>query len=233
MENQVFERDYTDQEADYADFNHENFRRILVECSHDTDFFERLNARLAVIPRMIIPEDKAAYEDLLPELNCLALRYSGRIKGIIDYENYDAHIYVTLPFIETADKESRELLERIMEKAHMVTFQPTDDGYIEISVMFNYFQELDDQEEIVQQAIREHPVVSARLEEYYKLKYQNMMEEPAIAEYLETEHQRTGENKEIIFERLLEYVEENSEEVMRTAKKKFWDKLQSEEQSNG
>lgn len=233
MENQIFERDYTEQKADYVDFNHEHFRRILVECAHDTDFFEQLKARLAAIPRVIIPEDKAAYEDLLPELNCWALRYGGRIRGIIDYENYDAHIYVTLPFIETADKDSRELLNRIMEQAHMVTFLPTEDGYIEISIMFNYFQELDDQEKIVQRAIREHPVVSARLDEYYKRKYQRMMEEPAIAEYLEEEHQRTGENKEIIFEQLLEYVEEHSEEVMRTAKKKFWDKIQMEEQSNG
>ena len=49
--------------------------------------------------------------------------------------------------------------------------------------MYQFFfveKELDDQEEIVQRLIREHPIVSARLDEYYKLKYQNMMEEPTI-----------------------------------------------------
>ena len=48
------------------------------------------------IPRMINPKQKMIYGRLLNRMNGFAMKHNGRIKGVVDYKNWSAHIYVEM-----------------------------------------------------------------------------------------------------------------------------------------
>ncbi|MFQ7748405.1 MAG: hypothetical protein ACLRJV_14605 [Eubacteriales bacterium] len=121
MENTVFERNYEIVEKD----------------DHATAVFERALPPAALwkslqkmdaIPKVIAPEDKENYEYLLNRCDDFAKRHHGRIRGVVDYEHWDAHIDLYLKMLEFDDAEDMAFVKEIGEKAHYLCITPEEGG---------------------------------------------------------------------------------------------------------
>lgn len=137
MENCIYERDYTE-----AHEQNRNTGPNMIERLIDTGFFKYYNALMQQIPKVILPKDKAAYERILKGCDDMAKRHGGKIFGIVSYEKWESWIRLTLPFIEFSSDEDVELLRDIADNAHTVCFQPMENGYVQLSIMICYFEEI-------------------------------------------------------------------------------------------
>lgn len=137
MKNEIYEADYRRRE-ERSEFPN------AIDDAVMTGFFKAYGDIMRSIPKMIVPQDKKNYEELLLKLDALAKRRHGSIRGVVSYERWDSHIYVTLPFFEFSDQEEHKLLAELESKAHSLTFTVTEDGMIQLSVMINYFEEIGD-----------------------------------------------------------------------------------------
>ena len=99
MENIVFERNYETTEKD--DHATAVFERAFVPGG----FMEEFTKKMDAIPKVVVPKDKENYEYLLNRCDDYAKRHHGRIRGVVDYEHWDAHIDLYLRMLEFDDAE--------------------------------------------------------------------------------------------------------------------------------
>lgn len=185
MKNEVYEADYRrksnpDEIPDVFD--------IAVE----TGFFKTFNDIMRSIPKVIVPEDKKNYEELLQKLDALAKRRGGTIRGIVSYEKFDSHIYITLPFFEFSHEEEHKLLAELESKAHSLTFTVTDDGMIQLSVMINYFEEIGGTDNVFDMALEGNEKLTAALIESMEKRRQSIVEHPVVGKMIERASQNMG-----------------------------------------
>ena len=226
MENQVFKRDYRALHKEKADNQHSN---DILDCAINTGFFAAYDEALKKIPKVIVPEDKKAYEELLPRLDAMAREYGGTIHGIIDYERYDAHIYVTLPFLEFSRFSDDNLLRDIGEKAHLVTITPTEDGYVELSIMINYFAEICDTSNLLEQTIQENDILMDTLCCSMSTRMEQIKNNPIFRAILEHEASYTDLSPDEFFDNLIIALDQNPDiarDIIKKIEKKrgeeFW-----------
>ena len=157
MENTVFERNYEIEEKD------DRARAVFERAFAPGGFMEEFTKKMDAIPKVIVPEDKESYEYLLKQCDDYAKRHHGRIRGVVDYEHWDAHIDLYLKMLEFDDAEDMAFVKDIGEKAHYLCITPEKDGGYRFHIMINYFQEL--------------------MSEDYKayLKYETLMEDEELA----------------------------------------------------
>ena len=155
LENIVYEKDYSDEKAmsKCADRTLFKLEEDILEQAIDGGFFKVYSEAMNAMPKYIVPEDKAAYEDLLPRLDKFARRLGGRIKGVVDYEKWDAHIILHLPYFEITTQEEHELLSDIAKKTHLLDITGTEDGGVRVYIMINYFNEIGDKANLIQESI--------------------------------------------------------------------------------
>lgn len=155
LENIVYEKDYSDekvrrQSAEHALFKFEN---DILDQAIEGGFFKAYSEAMNAMPKYIVPEDKAAYEDLLPRLDRFARRLGGRIRGVVDYEKWDAHIILHLPYFEITTQEEHELLSDIAKKTHLLDITGTEEGGVRVYIMINYFNEIGNKANLIQESI--------------------------------------------------------------------------------
>lgn len=178
MKNEVYEADYRRKAKS------EEIPKAF-EVAVETGFFKTYNDIMHSIPKVIVPEDKKNYEELLQKLDFLAKRRGGMIRGIVNYEKFDSHIYITLPFFEFSRKEEHELLAELESKAHSLTFTVTDDGMIQLSVMINYFEEIGDTENVFDMAMEGNQELMDALIESIENRRQSIVEHPVVGKLIE------------------------------------------------
>lgn len=178
MKNEVYEADYrwAEEPADIPD---------ALNIAVETGFFKTYGEIMRSIPKVIVPQDKKNYEELLPKLDALAKRRHGKIKGIVDFRRWDAHIYVTLPFFEFSLEEEHKLLAELESKAHSLTFTVTEDGMIRLSVTINYFDEIGDTEDVVGMALDGNEELAQALIESIESRKQSILEHPVVGKLVE------------------------------------------------
>lgn len=178
MKNEVYEADYRrkGEPAEIPD---------AFQVAVESVFFKTYNDIMNSIPKVIVAEDQKNYEELLHKLDVFAKRRHGQIKGIVDYEHWDAHIYVTLPFFEFAFKEEHELLAELESKSKSLTFTVTEDGQILLSVMFNYFEEIGDKDNVFSQAIDGNEALVQALTESIEKQRQSLLDHPILGKRIE------------------------------------------------
>lgn len=160
MENIVFERDYSqDQQEDER-------RTDIFERAMYGSFAKDFQSSMEKIPKVIVPEYKANYEYLLRVCDDLARQWGGSVRGVVDYQHWDAKIDLDLPLVEFANPKDLQLLCDMAEKSHTISFQPNESGGINIHIFNLYFEEL----------------MSDLHREY--LRYEAIMNDPELAEML-------------------------------------------------
>ena len=153
LESEIFERDYTKRKTEMSAENLEASK--VFDYAVESGFFREIAERVRAIPKRIVFEDKEAYENLLPRLDELAKRHGGKIRGIVDYEKWEADIVLTLPFFECANSRDLGLLADIATKTNLVTVTATEDGQVRVFIMIHYFEEMEDQDAIVEEMIQQ------------------------------------------------------------------------------
>ena len=151
MNNQIYERDYT-RKRDISPSAVQESEKLL-DYSISSGILKTMSESFNQLPRAINNEKKAAYERILAALYTIAEVLGGQIKGIVDFQNWEAHIYAYLPFSEFSSLEELELLKDIAVNAQTVTFTATPDGGIRLSVLIAYFDIIGDIENTLAEKI--------------------------------------------------------------------------------
>ena len=185
MKNEIYEADY--RRSDVPEGSTSAF-----DIAVETGFFKKYNDIMRSIPKVIVPEDKKNYEELLQKLDALAKRRGGMIRGIVSYEKFDSHIYITLPFFEFSHEEEHKLLAELESKAHSLTFTVTDDGMIELSVMINYFEELGNTDNVFDMALYGNEKLTEALLDSIEKRRQSIIEHPVVGKMIERASQNMG-----------------------------------------
>lgn len=162
MENLVYERDYADEHRK----RREREGIAVLERVISGGFLKNLEDSYKALPKMIVPEYKANYEHLLDACDNIAKQLGGHIRGVVDYERWEAFVDVVLPYAEFASEEELQLLKEISEKVYSATFRATEDGNTNLRLYIPYFEDL----------------VSDEEKEY--LKYEELIKDPELLKQL-------------------------------------------------
>ena len=84
MENTVFERNYEIVEKD------DRATAVFERAFAPGGFMEEFTKKMDAIPKVVVPKDKENYDYLLNRCDDYAKRHHGRIRGVVDYEHWDA-----------------------------------------------------------------------------------------------------------------------------------------------
>ena len=163
MENIVFERDY---EEEHRQQDGNDTASAIFEIATDGGFIAAYADAMQVIPKVVVPADKENYEYLLQRSDELAQRWGGKVRGVVNYEKWEATIDLLLPFAEFCDRDDLNLLKEFADKSHSITFQTNDDGRLRIHIFILYFEEIADKNEIFESILRNRPDLTALLEQY-------------------------------------------------------------------
>ena len=151
MDNQIYERDYT-RKMDISSSDARE-RETLLDYSISSGVLKTMSESFNQLPREINNEKKAAYERILSSLDSVAEILGGQIKGVVDYQNWEAHIFANIPFAEFSSLEELDLLKDIAVNAQTVTFTATPDGGVRLSVLIAYFDIIGDIENTLAEKI--------------------------------------------------------------------------------
>ena len=199
MNNEIYEADYTRKDEPSSDNGID-----ILELAKTTGFFRAYDELMKSMPKYINETDRQNYEELLHKLDAFAKRKGGKIKGIISYEHWDAHIYITLPFFEFVHKDEKELLNDLETKAHSLTFTVTDDGKIQLSVMINYFDEIGDKDALFSQAIDGNDELIEAITANIEQRKQKIIEHPLMGKIIETAAHNLGITAKEYLDRVFE-----------------------------
>lgn len=211
MENIVFERDYrkkaTDKNADTSS------RPDIFDYAIESGLFKSYRDTMRKKQKYIVPKEKEAYENLLPRLEAYAKNMHGKIKSVVDYEHYDAHITVELPFFEACGTEDFALLSDIAAKAHNVVFRASENGGIILYIMIGYFDELEDTKDVLAECIMQDEKLVEMLKEECSKEKQQLLSDPKIAEYLAKSGEKMGLTTEEVYDWFQELYSSNPQTI--------------------
>ena len=199
MNNEIYEADYTRKDEPSSGNGID-----ILELAKTTGFFRVYDELMKSMPKYINETDRQNYEELLHKLDAFARRKGGKIKGIISYEHWDAHIYITLPFFEFVHKDEKELLNDLETKAHSLTFTVTDGGKIQLSVMINYFDEIGDKDAVFSQAIDGNDELIEAITANIEQRKQKIIEHPLMGKIIETAAHNLGITAKEYLDRVFE-----------------------------
>ncbi len=164
MDNIIFDKDYTEQSATQQS---ETGALLMEELKH-TQVLENYQAKLDAMPKIVSPQAKARYDELLARLDQFAADHRGAITGVVSYKNWEATITVKLPFLEFSSEN--RLLLKIASYADYVVIEANADGGVRLKVAIDYFEHLVSREEkiaLLQEEVSQDPQVAALLEALY------------------------------------------------------------------
>lgn len=216
MKNEVFERDYAEERRQRLKQNSTTARDI-IDHATSSGLFKKYSEAMNALPKYIVPEDKKAYEDLLPRLDNLARRMGGKIKGVVDYEKWESSIIVILPFFECTSESEAALLKDIAEKSNSMSIQATEDGNIRIYVMINYFSEIGDADAILVDAIMEDDKLVALLEQQRSEDKESLLGNPVIGAWLKENAAKMDMAPEELYDMIEEVAATVPEEMIKSA----------------
>lgn len=205
MENVVFERDY--EEEHRKAHEQQSLDAKVFDTAIETGFWKAYGEMMDAIPKIVVPEDKAAYEDLLPRLDNLARRFGGKIHGEIRYDKWQSEIIVTLPFLEIGDDEEYQLFKDLAAKTHLVTISATEDGKVRVYVMINYFKEIEDATEAVEGLIAENETLAELLRQVEDRNTRKAeMLAAALNPVLDYAEQQTGRDRAELINEMIDFL---------------------------
>lgn len=213
MNNEVYERDYS-QDSEVAN---QPLKDDLFSHVSPDGFFKIFGDALRAMPKYIVPEDKKAYDSLLPRLDSFAKQWHGKIREEINYQRWDAHITVELPFLEFSTPEDYSLLSEIASTTNNVTLTATEQGGVKLYIMINYFDEIGDTENLISESLLQDEQLTEYLLQRHEDEKAKALSNPAIADFLDQHSSRLGLTSEELYDLIDDAYQSNPE--------KFWNLL--------
>ena len=217
MENIVYERDYKDKKTQRSGNKSNEISTQIFDYLIASGALNAMEDTYAQMPRVVNEDNSAAYNRFLTALDQIAKTFGGKIKGEIDYQNWEASIYVILPFVEFSSVEELQLLKDIASYCQTVTFTNTSDGNIRMKLLINYFDVIGDVEDTLEKEIAGCPELVAMLEEADRMEKQQLMSDPQIAMIVQLGSERTMVSEAEYLDRLANF--------LRDPPEGFWEKV--------
>ena len=218
MENIVYERDYKDKKTQRSGNKSNDISTQIFDYLIASGALNVMEDTYAQMPRVVNEDNSAAYNRFLTALDQIAKTFGGKIKGEIDYQNWEASIYVILPFVEFSSVEELQLLKEIASYSQTVTFTNTPNGQIRMKLLINYFDVIGNVEDTLEKEIASCPELVAMLEEADRMEKQQLMSDPQIAMIVQLGAESTGVSEAEYMDHLVKF--------LRNPPEWFWEKVQ-------
>lgn len=142
MENVVYERDYAEEFAAKDEAPLLSYSNTVFEETRNSGIIDSFKEKVRDLPRIVIPEDRANFEYLLPRLDALAEKMGGSIHAEINYQRWDSSIDLILPFLEFFFDSDYELFRDLATKTSSFNVTATEDGNVRVHIAIDYFAEV-------------------------------------------------------------------------------------------
>ena len=210
MENIIFERDYTQEVRSFREQTYTKSSEDAWEYVVNNEIMKKIGERFRELPHIIIPKNKEIFEECERRLDRFALLHAGKIRSVVSYENFDAHIYVELPFFEFHG-EDFAILKYLADNMDIVHFYTTEEGWIRLSVSLEYFYDAGDKDAIISEEVSKHPELvdmMARREDEEK---EIIMNDPKLRALVEQLAEGSGLTPEEYYDQFDAMLKENPE----------------------
>ena len=191
MENVIFERDYSQEVREFRKKTYTKSSADAWDYAVREGVMKRIGERFRELPHVIIPQNKEIFEECERRLDRFAFLHAGKIRSVISYENFDAHIYVELPFFEFHGEDFK-VLKYLTDNMDMVHFYTTDEGWIRLSVSVEYFYDVGDKDAIIADEISKHPELMDMMESTHDEEKEIVMNDPKLRSIIEQLAEGTG-----------------------------------------
>ena len=156
MENVIYERDYSQEVNEIREKTYTKSSADAWDYIMENEIMKKIGERFRELPHIIIPKNKEIFEECEKKLDRFAFLHAGKIRSVVSYESFEAHIYVELPFFEFHG-EDLELIRYITQQMDMIHFYTTEEGWIRLSVSLEYFYDAGDKDAIIAEEVAKHP----------------------------------------------------------------------------
>lgn len=208
---EIFEHDYYEEKQKLIECQNE---KGIFELSIEKEIFKAIENRYHEMPHIIDCEKKQFYENCLKIMDTIAMRYGGKIKGVISYKVYDAYIELTLPFFEFYGSEDIRRLQYIINNARMISFTHTENSKIQLKIYIDYFQEIGDFNKIVEEELQKHPEIIDLLKREQNNEIQSILIDPELSAIITSAAKDVGVTPEEYLERFDQVLNENPEALL-------------------
>lgn len=206
MENIVYKRDYKEAKAARDKQNRNDIPSQVFDYLITSSALNTMNDAYAEMPRVINDGHKAAYERILNSLDRIANTFGGQIEGVVDYQNWEASIFVVLPFVEFSSVDELSLLKDIASNSQTVTFTVTPEGGIRMKMLIDYFDIVGNVDAMLEEEIRNNPKLVAMLEEADRTEKQRLMTNPQIAIIVRLGAESMGISEEEYLDKVVKFL---------------------------
>ena len=206
MENIVYKRDYKEAKAARVKQHRNDIPSQVFDYLITSDAIKDMNDAYAEMPRVINDGHKAAYERILNALDQIANTFGGQIEGVVDYQNWEASIFVVLPFVEFSSVDELSLLKDIASNSQTVTFTVTPEGGVRMKMLIDYFDIVGNVDAMLEEEIRNNPKLVAMLEEADRTEKQRLMTNPQIAIIVRLGAESMGISEEEYLDKVVKFL---------------------------
>lgn len=218
MENIVYKRDYKEAKAARDKQTRNDIPSQVFDYLITSDALATMNDAYTEMPRVINDGHKAAYERILNALDQIANTFGGQIEGVVDYQNWEASIFVVLPFVEFSSVDELALLKDIASNSQTVTFTVTPEGKVRMKMLIDYFDIVGNVDAMLEEEILNNPKLVAMLEEADRAEKQRLMANPQIAIIVRLGAESLGISEAEYLDKVVKF--------LRTPPEGFFEKIQ-------
>lgn len=208
MENIIYERDYTQEVKEVRDKTYTKSSANAWDYIVENGIMKRIGERFRELPHIIIPQNKDTFEECEKKLDRFAFLHAGKIRSVVSYESFEAHIYVELPFFEFHG-EDLELIRYITQNMDMIHFYTTEEGWIRLSVSLEYFYDAGDKDAIIAEEVANHPELVDLMGSREDEEKETVMNDPQLRTIIEQLAVGTGLAPEEYYDQLDAIIKED------------------------
>ena len=191
MENVIYEKDYSQEVEKIREKTYTKSSADAWDYIMDNGIMRKIGERFRDLPHIIIPQNKEIFEECEKKLDRFAFLHAGKIRSVVSYESFEAHIYVELPFFEFHG-EDLELIRYITQQMDMIHFYTTEEGWIRLSVSLEYFYDAGDKDAIIAEEVANHPKLVDLLGSRDDEEKETVMNDPQLRAIIEQLAEGTG-----------------------------------------
>ena len=210
MDNVIYERDYTQEVREIRDKTYTQSSANAWDYIVENEIMKKIGERFRELPHIIIPQNKEIFEECEKKLDRFAFLHAGKIRSVVSYESFEAHIYVELPFFEFHG-EDLELIRYITQKMDMVHFYTTEEGWIRLSVSIEYFYDAGDKDAIIAEEVSSHPELMDMMGSRENEEKEIVMNDPKLRAIIEQLAEGSGLSPEEYYDRFDAMLKERPE----------------------
>ena len=208
MENIIYDRDYTQEVKEVRDKTYTKSSANAWDYIVENGIMKKIGERFRELPHIIIPQNKDTFEECEKKLDRFAFLHAGKIRSVVSYESFEAHIYVELPFFEFHG-EDLELIRYITQQMDMIHFYTTEEGWIRLSVSLEYFYDAGDKDAIIAEEVAIHPKLVDLLGSREDEEKETVMNDPQLRAIIEQLAASTGLTPEEYYDQLDAIIKED------------------------